>query len=237
MCDKNGMTGKNYYTARIPELIGDFEKDIERWKPLLVNQYAGEITGSILNKSYEVFLALIPRIPYIGGDQSYTASLIRAVRCLALYQSMKELGKTAEETGKILYDAVLAQANEPQPQIPPSQWLTPEQLLERRKQQAKWSQEHRFPEGFVYEFVPGDGIAFDYGYDFFECASQKFYHKHDADEFMPYFCYLDYAYSSLYGPELMRTMTLAEGFPKCNHRFRIGEKGQTSWPPSFRKSE
>ncbi len=55
MCDKNGMTGKNYYAARIPELIGDFDKDDERWKPILVNQYDGKTASSILNKSYEVF--------------------------------------------------------------------------------------------------------------------------------------------------------------------------------------
>jgi len=215
------------------ELLSDFEKDTRQWEPLLIQQYGLEKAGSILRESLAAFLWLIPQIPFIGGEQSYSGSLLRSVRCLALYKGMKKEGKEVEEVGKVLYDAILAQAGEPQPSIPLSEWQTPAQLMERRKQRAVWSQEHRFLEGFVYEFIPGDGIEFDYGYDFLECASQKFYYLHGADEFMPYFCYLDFAYSSLYGPELTRTMTLAEGFHKCNHRFRIGKKNQASWPPVF----
>lgn len=226
---------KGYYTSHISELVKAFAEDVEQWRNLLANWYGEKDAEAILDLSCEQFMSFIPQIPYIGGAQSYTDSLFHAVRCLALYKSMKQHGKTVEETGKLLYEAALAHTGHPQQVIPPSQRMTLEKLMERREQRAIWSQDHRFQEGYVYEFVRGDGITFDYGYDFLDCASQKFYHAHDADEFMPFYCYLDFTYSALYGPELIRTMTIAEGFPKCNHRFRIGKKGQVSWPPAFCK--
>jgi hypothetical protein len=84
----------------------------------------------------------------------------------------------------------------------------------------------------VYEFVVGDGEEFDYGYDFLECAAQKFYHAQDADKFTPFYCFLDYPKSKM---GLSRTMTLAEGHAKCNHRFKEGRKTEFGWPPPFLK--
>jgi hypothetical protein len=49
---------------------------------------------------------------------------------------MKKHRKTAEETGKILYDAILARIDEPLAPIPSSKRLTTEQLMERRRKRA-----------------------------------------------------------------------------------------------------
>ncbi|MBN1218539.1 MAG: L-2-amino-thiazoline-4-carboxylic acid hydrolase [Anaerolineae bacterium] len=229
----DGTTGV-YYLTRQPELLNEFDKEAQHWKMFIVAQFDEEFANAVLTKARKEFEALIPQIPYIGGDKNHlTEALIESIRYLAFFRAMKLDGKTAAETGKILYDATVAQINEPHPPIPPDQRLTPEQLIERRKQRAAWSQEKRYPEDYLYEYVPGDGQEFDYGYDFFACAAQKFYHTQGADEFMPFYCFLDYPKSQRDGLGLSRTITLAEGHPKCNHRFKQGRKVDLRWPPPF----
>jgi hypothetical protein len=222
---------KRSYVARMAELLAEFDQDVARWRPILVQQYGRQAAEAVLRAGRAEFEALIPHIPYIGGEDSYTGSLVESVRCLALYRAMERQGRTAEETGRVLYDAVLARLGEPQAQ--PAQPLTVEQLMDRRRRRAERSQEKRYPAGYVYYFVAGDGQAFDYGYDFTECAAFKFYRAQGAEGFLPFFCFLDYAYSRVYGLGLARTTTLAEGGARCDHRFKAGRRTEMDWPPPF----
>jgi hypothetical protein len=227
---------KEYYEIRKPELLKRFDEESRYWEPVIVSRFGKMFADTMLREAHEEFEALIPQIPYIGGDENHlTESLIGSVRYLAFYKAMKKHGKAAEETGKILYDAILAGIDEPPTPIPPSKRLTTEQLMERRRKRAERSQERHYPQDYVYEFVAGDGEEFDYGYDFSECAAQKFYHAQGADEFMPFYCYLDFPGSRLDGSGLSRTMTLAEGHEKCNHRFKKGREAELKWPPPFRE--
>ena len=130
----------------------------------------------------------------------------------------------------MLYDAILTQAGQPQSDRPRQ-----EQLSEQYRKAAERSQERRYPEDYVFEYVVGDGEEFDRGSDFTECATLKFYHAQGADEFMPFYCYLDFPKSKVIGTGLSRTMTLAEGDEKCNHRTKIGGETKCTWPPPFVK--
>ena len=216
----HAIDGKSSTTAREADLLKAFAEDAARWKPLLVERYGDAFAKSVLDESHARFEAFIPQIPDLGDEDGWADSLIESVGCLALYLAMKGRGKTAEETGQVLYDAVIAQAGEPRAPIPAAQLLSPEQLMERRKRRAQKTQQQPHPQGYVCEFVAGDGQEFDYGYNFTECASQKFYHAQAADEFLPFFCFLDFAYSQVHGLGLTRTMTLAAGDPLCNPRFK-----------------
>jgi hypothetical protein len=82
------------------------------------------------------------------------------------------------------------------------------------------SQERRYPDDWVWEYVEGDVVQFDYGRDFLECASQKLYHAHGADEFLPYYCYLEFVTQRTLGWGFMRTQTLAEGYQRCDFVLR-----------------
>jgi hypothetical protein len=223
--------GKRYYVARTVELLAEFDQDAGRWRPILAQQYGREAAEAVLRAGRAEFEALIPHIPYIGGEDGYTGSLVESVRCLALYRAMQRQGRSAEETGRVLYDAVLARLSEPQ--APPAQPLTAEQLMDRRRRRAERSQERCYPAGYVNHFVAGDGQTFDYGYDFTECAAFKFYRAQGAEGFLPFFCSLDYAYSQVYGLGLVRTTTLAEGGARCDHRFKAGRQTEVGWPPPF----
>ena len=222
---------KCYYVARTAELLAEFDQDAARWRPILAKQNGRKAAEAVLRAGRAEFEALIPHIPYIGGEDSYTGSLVESVRCLALYRAMQQQGRAAEETGKVLYDAVLGRLGEPQ--ALPAQPLTLEQLMGRRRRRAEWSQERRYPAGYVYYFVAGEGQEFDYGYDFIECAAQKFYRAQGAEQFLPFFCFLDHAYSRVYRQGLTRTTTLAERGARCDHRFKAGRQTEVGWPPSY----
>lgn len=227
---------KKYYIDRKAELIKKFEENLRQCSPFIFAPY-GEINAfRIIQETRKTFEELIPQIPYIGGDENnLTRNLIASVSSLALYQAMKKHGKTAEETGKVLYNAILTQIGKPRLSIQPHEILTPEQLDERRKKDAERSQERRYPDDFVYTYIVGNGKKFDHGYDFTKCAVLEFYHSQDADEFMPFFCYLDFPINKVNGTGFSRTMTISEGAEKCNHRIKIGGETKVEWPPPFLK--
>ena len=147
---------------------------------------------------------------------------------------MKALGKTAEEVGKVVYDAVVEVVS----QLPPRPFkeLSAE-CIAKEKERARKSQERYYPEDWVWEFVEGAGMEFDYGYDFLECGTQKFYHAQDADEFLPFYCYLDLVTHRTTGWGFARSMTLAEGYEKCDFRWKKGGETRKGWPPPFLEEE
>jgi len=75
--------------------------------------------------------------------------------------------------------------------------------------------------------------AFDYGYDFSECGAQKFFHSQGAGEFLHFYCFYDYPISRTVGYSLERTVTLAEGYSKGDHRIKKGRKTELEWSSQF----
>ena len=229
----DGHVDKEYYTSRESEILALFDDHAQAWKPFIGSQYGDAFAEIILKEAREQHEMLIPEIPYIGGDENpMTRYLIRSTTSLALYKAMKAQSKTAEETGKIIYDAVVERVSHLP--ISPTKALSPEHI-QAKKEQAKKSRERRYPGDWVWEFVEGDGEEFDYGYDFLECGTQKLYHTQGADEFLPFYCFLDFVTSKTSGRALIRTMTLAEGYEKCNFRFKKDGKTEHKWPPPFLK--
>jgi len=219
-----------YYTSRKAEILATFDEHAHNWKAAMVSRYGERLADALLKEAREQTELLIPEIPYIGGDGNpMTRHLIRSTPSLALYKAMKARGLTARETGKIIYDAVVAVIG----QLPfsPSGPPSPE-FVRKRKEEAARSQERRYSGDWVWEFVEGNGDEFDYGYDFLECGVQKYYQAQGAGELLPYFCFLDFVTARASGQVLMRSMTLAEGGEKCDFRFRSAE-GNQEWPPSF----
>jgi hypothetical protein len=227
--EMDGIRGQPYYLSHKPEILALFDEHTQAWKPILADRYGGDFANVISEEARRWHEALIPEIPYIGGDENpMTRHLIRSTTSLALYRAMKARGKSASETGKILYDAVVEQVSH----LPPLPPVCPEDL-EQKREQAKKSEEHRYSGDWVWEFVEGDGIEFDYGYDFTECGTLKLYHAHGAGEFLPFYCYLDFVTYRTAGWGFARTLTLAEGYERCDFRFKKGGKTEKGWPPPF----
>jgi len=174
-----------YYASRRSELLKEFGKDARHWGKVIASHHGDDLAKAIVREAREEYGAMIPTIPYIGGDENHlTRSLIKSAECLALYKAMKARGKTADETGKVLHDAVKLRG--PTPPVPPSKRLTAEGLVKRRRARAERSQKRLFSGDWAYRFVEGDGVEFDYGYDFLECGTQKFYHAKMRTSFSPF---------------------------------------------------
>ena len=228
---------RDYYIQRRQELLQGFDQSAREWRDVLSQRYAEDLFEAILETSRQQFISLIPQIPYIGGDDNHlTGSLVGSIQCLALFLGMKAYGKGAEETGKVLYDAVLAREVVPAPQASHSTQLAREGRMQLRRKRAQRSQGREYEWDWVYEFVEGEGEVFDYGYNFIECATQKFYRIHGAEAFLPFYFFLDFPKSELGGLGLTRTKTLAEGDDHCDFRFKVGGKATQHWPPSFMSS-
>jgi hypothetical protein len=201
------------------------------WKPFLVQKYGDGFTYEILKEVRQHYEVMAPTIPYIGGNENpMTRILINSAANLILYKVLKVRGKTAEEVGKIIYDATEDSVSH-LPQIPGKE-LTQE-FRAKEIELARKSQERRYPDDWVWEFVEGDGVEFDYGRDYLECANQKLYHTHGADEFLPYICYTDFVTERTIGWGFSRTQTLAEGCKRCDFRWKKGGVTQKGWPPPF----
>ncbi len=225
--------GKNYYIARKPEILMQFDTHADSWRPFLANRYGDEFADAVLRKTRQQYEALIPHIPYIGGDENpMTRHLVRSTTSLVLYKVMDAWEKTAEEVGKIVYDAVEVSVRQ-MPSLPGPD-LSAAYMAEE-KERARKSQERRYSGDWVWEFVEGNGVEFDYGRDFLECGTQKLYHAHDADEFLPFYCYLDFVTHRTTGWGFARTKTLAEGDERCDFRWKKGGETKKGWPPPFLK--
>jgi hypothetical protein len=227
------LKDRDYYLSRKSEILALFETHVQACKPFLVGFHGDAFTNMILKEAREQFKALIPDIPYIGGDENpMTRHLIRSTTSLALYKVMKARDKTAGEIGKVIYEAVVTSVNLLPPR--PSTILSTAYIT-AEKEQARKSQERCYSKDWVWEFVEGEDEEFDYGYDIWECGAQKWYHVHDADEFLPFYCYLDFVTHRTVGWGFARTMTLAEGYKKCDFRWKKGGETKRGWPPPFLK--
>jgi hypothetical protein len=227
--------GPEYYARNKSKLLKKHDSLISAGREATVVWYGESFGDTLARESVAEFEALIPHLPYIGGQHnSMTDEIVVTASALALHRVMKRHGKGIERTGELLYRTAEA-------------WIERYPRLLRRlmgwaylswlgqcqsKRKAAASQERRYPGDWVREHVEGNGDAFAWGVDYVECGSVKFLHSQGADELAPYLCLLDYALFGALGVELKRTMTLAQGGEKCDFRFRRGES-PSSWPPPW----
>ncbi len=74
-----------------------------------------------------------------------------------------------------------------------------DRYLRKLRERALESHLRKYPGDYVFNYVEGDGITFDYGVDYLECASCKFLEAQRAMELAPYLCAIDQIYSEKFG--------------------------------------
>jgi hypothetical protein len=132
-------------------------------------------------------------------------------------------GVPLEDAGRLIYKMGEADLNAIHPfvrRLIGYLWFAPFLHNRLKKLAAAASQLRKYPAGFVFSYVEGDGENFDFGIDYTECANCKFLKTQGAMELAPYACAVDIAASEILGWGLTRTMTLAEGYEKCDFRFK-----------------
>ena len=221
---------ENQYSYSKKKLMQEFDKTLDWFKPNLEELCGKEFANQILREAQLEYERLIPHIPFIGGSKVHmTEDLIESVRILAYLNVLKAHGKTLDESKTILFRSMETRmAKYPRLILKMGELRAFSKPFTRYLQaQAKLSYERKYPKGFVFEFVPGDGKEFNWGLNIHECGICKFYKEQNAYEFLPMVCSIDYMLSEKLGYGLYRTKTLAEGAEKCNPRLKRG--ALTQW--------
>jgi hypothetical protein len=235
--------GNNYYLSKKSELLKGHDKGTKSLKKILASHFDDDHTNTILMETHQEFESIIPEIPYIGGDENFnTKNLIMASSCLAIYRVLKAHGKSVDEIGKIIYEMCEALVDYPTFILRLIGRLKYGKGYEEKiKRWATESQKRQYPGDWVAIFIEGDSIEFDYGFDMTECGIVKFFHAQGADEITPYICVtMDGVFSKAFNRGLVRTMTLAEGYDRCDFRYKRGRETfllplKDGWPPQFGK--
>ena len=92
-----------------------------------------------------------------------------------------------------------------------------------------------FAEDFILKYMTKNKQEFDYNVDYLKYANCKFLQAENALELAPYVCATDKPTSELMGWGLTRRMTLAEGFTKCDFRFKKGGRTNVVIPQSLQE--
>jgi hypothetical protein len=185
----------------------------------------------------EEFEDMLPKLPYIGGQKNPTTMILtRCVSDLAIFRVLEENGFTFEEIGEFHYKYSIFN-HETRKEIlekagrDPSHYPFDQVYVDYQKKLTEQTQKRLYPDDWVMEFVKGDGIEFDWGWDIYECGVQKVFKKFGADKYIPLICLGDFYEAEGLGFGFSRTETLGFGAKKCSHRFIKNSKAPRAWPP------
>jgi hypothetical protein len=233
------QSGHPYYLQNREKLLAENRKMAEAGRAFAAQRYGEALADTLVHESLAEFEPLIPELPYVGGKRNpLTGNLVSSAGALAVYRVMQQHGKPIEEAGELLYRLMETWIRR-YPQL--VRHLMGRYYLSRlsqrqSKRQAVLSLQRRYPADWVRIHVDGDGQAFEWGVDYLECGIVKFLCSQGADELAPYLCLTDYALFGALGIELTRTQTLAEGYEKCDFRFKWGGEMPSGWPPPWLES-
>jgi hypothetical protein len=224
------------YISHKQQLLKSFDKSIARSKQIIISRFGKEQADLLIKECRREYEAVIPQIPFIGHKSPFLIFLLPTSRCLAIYRELRRQGLSVEETGQIIYkisEAELKAMPALVRRIIGYVWFSP-WFLRRLRKLAIESQERKYPGGYVLNFIEGDGQTFDYGFDYIECAGCKFLDQQGAPELAPFLCAADKITSEILGWGLTRTTTIADGFEKCDFRFKKNGKTNIVIPLSLR---
>jgi len=232
------MTQDNYYLAQKDGLMMDFKATVEGASQLLAPELGPEGAAIMSRDALAKFEGLIPGLPNVGGDRNLISYLVPvAAWYVALYGALRQFGKTAEDTGKLLYNLDEAQFKatpEPRKKMMSERLFSP-RYKEMFRDWALWTQKREHPANWVAQFVEGRDGDFDYGCDYTECAMVKYVTSQKVPELAPYICLADFPSSRAYDSGLVRTKTIATGDGVCDFRYRKGRPVAQDWATEIQK--
>ena len=221
------METGNWYLEHKPAIMRQLRFAFRHYRKHLVETYGQTEGEAIAQESLRSFEALLPEIPYIGGDENrYTRNLYLTAAMLAMYRSLQARGATVQDAARLIYLGTASFFTSF-----PTRWLLRwegRRMLGRKRQEqlrrsAALSQQRRYPDDWAYEVVEGDGQDFEMGMDFTECGIVKYLNREGASELAPYLCWVDYPQFEAMGLRLDRTETLAQGGQRCDFRISRGQ--------------
>ena len=93
-----------------------------------------------------------------------------------------------------------------------------EKKMQFRREWAKETHKRKYKNDWVVDVLEKTD-DYEFGLDYTECGVCKLCRDEGCPELAKYICSLDYMLVEIMGVGLKRTMTLAEGYEKCDFRF------------------
>jgi len=228
---------EKYLQENVKKHFAFFNMTLQPVRSLIVELCGEQETAAMLEECCKTYEALLPQVPYIGGDENtLTDTLYLSAVALAFYKTMRSHGQPVEQSGRIIYRAIeaLYDINNPLSLIR-NQKPGGETPQSKYRRMARWSETSPYPGDWRLTYIESEGQEFDLGFDYSECGIVKFYKAHQAEEFTPYLCLGDFPLSKVMNSGLRRTTTLALGGACCDFRFKAGRPIQMEWTPDFLK--
>ncbi len=201
-------------------------------KVLPAHVKADEIPG-ILEETRQGFGHLLVELPDLGGDRNlFNSSIIASVAALAFIRVLEAREVPSDRIHRSLY-AINFETYSSLPGFLKAalRWYEFSGMhLRKLEAFSRWTQERKCPGNYVVEFVSGDGIDFDFGFDVSDCAVLNFYLRMQAEKHLPYVCVGDFAAASALGTGLRRTTTLSNGAVQCDFRYRRNRESLPGLP-------
>ncbi len=203
-------------------------------KKKLSATYDEAFSQNIVSQSKENFKEFLPQIPYVGGIKNYFSPVILINGwIIAMHRAMRTEGKSAEDTIKIWAEVI----DDLFAKIPA--WfarfmgniLMSKPVINGFRRQTQTSQKRTYPGDWVYRLLKGDGINFDMGFEFSECAVIKLYKTMNTMDLAPYCNFVDITYSHYLKIGLNANQTLGLGDQTCQMLFKQGR--ETLIPPKL----
>ena len=214
-----------YYLARKDKYLKQIDRLFRSARKILPTRIDASQVDKIITDVKEEFGKVLANLPYIGGDKNinnfvYIASAVG----LASFRVLENRGLVVDEIGRILYDTY-TDVYRSLPGFVKALLRQQEFSGSSRKKlkaAARESQRRQYPADWVMEYVEGDGVDFDFGVNYIECATLKLFKSMGAEKYMPYMCVGDFAISKALGTGLTRTCTRFFGGKFCDFRFKRG---------------
>jgi hypothetical protein len=218
----------NYYLKKKKILMRLFDAAMNITKEILIETFGEERFIEISTATRKEFENLLPKIPYVGGDDNpLTDELINSALLLVLLQAFEKEGLKFDDIGKLTYELFESFYKF----IPPADDIFSNAYQDKRKEQAIDSKLRKYPGDWVFDFIEGDDETFTFGMDFSECGVHKFYKGQGAEHLMPWVCIADYARAREYGYGLKRTQSIGNGAKICDFRYVKDGLTPRAWPP------
>lgn len=229
------MAAESWYLANKSNIMRQVRFTLRYHRPHFAEAYGKAEGEAIARETLQRFEALLPNIPYIGGDENRnTRALYMTAAWLAMYRSLQARGASVEEAARLIYLGTASFYDSV-----PMRWLMRWQgrrflgrkFQDQRRRAGAISQQRRYPDDWVFEVVEGDGHDFDFGVDYTECGVLKYLAREGAPELAPYGCWVDYPLFAAMHLRLDRTETLAQGGRRCD--FRMSRRQPVKVEPEF----
>lgn len=232
----DNVTRDLYYLRRKRRLLSRFDRRARRVRHLLTERFDAPTAAEIEKAARDRFADLIPHLAYVGRPWTncFEIEIPGALMALALYRTLRERGLRRDEAAEVMYSVYERfYASFPRALYAVVERVTfwPFAVPLVRRYAAR-SQRRRHERDFVFEFVRGDGVSFDFGVDFIECALCKLWDAVGETEFREIHCSIDFPMSGACGWGLQREQTIAAGDERCTFRFKRGRETPVGWPPT-----